>query len=283
MSWVPEGVGVTEKYLKMSDGVELKVTDFLPEGNAPEKPVLVFVAGWISLISGWVDVLKELIPEYQTLYVETREKISARLPAIQGVDFSIEQMSRDLDEVLSQTLPKDKPFYFAGSSLGSTVILEYLSADKKQPRDSFIISPISEFNIPTWGLILIRFLHPGFYLVIKPLIKWYLRNFRLDKKKEPEQVAKYEGTLDAAEPGRLKANARAIQNYSLWGKLQDIKSPVLIIGAKADTLHGVEILEKMVSMMASARMELLESNKETHSKRSGTLMIGEIKRRENAD
>ena len=148
MSWVPESVGVTEKYLKMSDGVELKVTDFLPEGITPEKPVLVFVAGWISLISGWVDVLKELVPEYQTLYVETREKISARLPAIKGVDFSIEQMSHDLDEVLSQALPKDKPFYFAGSSLGSTVILEYLSADKKQPRDSFIISPISEFNIP---------------------------------------------------------------------------------------------------------------------------------------
>lgn len=279
-SWVPDGVGVTEKYLKMSDGTELKVTDFLPEGDAPEKPVIVFVAGWISLISGWIDVLTELIPEYQTLYVETREKISARLPGIKGVDFSIERMSRDLDEVLAQILPKDKAFYFVGSSLGSTVILEYLSANKKQPRDSFIISPIPEFAIPAWGLLVIRFLHPGFYLVIKPVIKWYLRNFRLDKDKEPEQVAKYEGTLDAAEPGRLKANARAIKDYSLWGKLHEIKSPVLIIGAKTDTLHGVEILEKMVSMMPSARMAQLESNKETHSQKAGALMIGEIDRRQ---
>jgi len=88
-------------------------------------------------------------------------------------------------------------------------------------------------------------------------------------KNEPDQVKKYCGTIDAAEPIRLKANANAIRNYSLWEKLSDIKSPVVIIGAKTDNLHGIDILEKMVKIMPLASLEMMKSNKETHSAKMG--------------
>lgn len=279
-SYLPEGITAKELYIKVSDGVELKVFDFTPLEYDPARPVVVFVAGWISLISGWKDVLNVLTPNYRTLYIETREKISARLPKRKGIDFSIERMGQDIGEILKEMLSEDQNFYFVGSSMGSTAILDFLSLNKARPRQSFLISPICKFEIPAWALTLAKVVHPGFYSAIRPIAKWYLRNFRLDKKNEPEQVTKYEGTIDAAEPKRLKATTLAISSYSLWEKLEHLKSPVCIIGAKTDTLHSINELEKMVKCIPSARLELMQSNKETHSEKAGAFIADQISRLE---
>lgn len=260
---------ITQKTLCLPDKVEIQIFDFEPTPPAPENPVIVFVAGWISLISGWKAVLCSLAPKYRILYVETREKKSAVFPDIKPIDMSIEQMSRDIDAVVAEMVPTDQPFYFAGSSLGATVILDYLALKKRQPVNSFLVSPICDFPFPGWLLFTIKFAPVVLYTAIRPVLKAYLSYVKLDKKNEPDQVKKYCGTIDAAEPGRLKANAYAIRNYSLWKKLSRIKSPVMIIGAKTDTLHGIDILEKMVTIMPLSRLEMMESNKETHSAKVG--------------
>ena len=269
-------VRVEEDYVVVSDGVALRTIDFTPPCDTPERPMVIFVAGWISLIDGWKDVLKKLTPHYRTLYVETREKVSARFPERARVDFSMPRMSRDISEILECKIAPGKRFCFVGSSLGSSVILDYLSVELRQPEQSFLIAPICELTYPFWLPLLLRPLPPSLYTVIKPLLKWYLRNIRLDKHKEPEQVKKYEGTLDAAEPWRLKANAFAIKDYSLWEKLPDVRSPVLIIGAKSDVLHGLEVMNRMIALMQDADMEMMSSNRETHSEQMGKLIVDRI-------
>jgi len=266
-------VRVEEDYVVVSDGVALRTIDFIPPCDTPERPVVVFIAGWISLIDGWKNVLKKLTPCYRTLYVETREKVSARLPERAHVDFSMPRMSLDIGEILECKVVPGKRFCFAGSSLGSTVILDYLSMGLRQSEQSFIIAPICELVYPFWLPLLLRPLPPSLYTAIKPPLKWYLRNIRLDKHKEPEQVKKYEGTLDAAEPRRLKANAFAIKDYSLWNKLPDVRSPVLIVGAQSDALHGLDVMNRMVSLMPDADMEMMSSNRETHSEKMGKLIV----------
>jgi pimeloyl-ACP methyl ester carboxylesterase len=270
------GIQVDEYFVKVSDGVELKIIDFIPENDAPEKPVIVFVAGWISLVSGWKDVLRRLTSTHRTLYIETREKKSAVLPENKNLTFTIQRMSLDIEEILTKIIPVERTFLMTGSSLGSTVVLDYMSRNFRQPDKAMLIAPVSDFPFPLWLLFIIRFIPAGFYSVVRPILKWYLRNIRLDKKKEPEQVEKYEGTLDAAEPARLKANALAIKDYSLWERLDKIKPPVTIIGAETDTHHGYDVLEKMVSMMPDADFELMKSNKETHSEKAADLILAKI-------
>jgi len=270
-------VRVEEDYLAVSDGVALRTIDFIPPCDTPERPMVVFVAGWISLIGSWKDVLEKLTPCYRTLYVETREKISARLPEGARVDFSMPRMGRDIREVLEHKVGSEKKFFFAGSSLGSTVILDYLSRESRQPEMTFLVAPICELIYPFWLPLVIKPLPPPFYtIVIKPFLKWYLRNVRLDRKKEPEQVKKYENALDAADPRRLKANAFAIKDYSLWEKLPDVRSPVLIIGARSDTLHGLDVMDRMIELIPDADMEIMASNKETHSEKMGQLIVDRI-------
>ena len=272
-------VRLEEGYVVVSDGVTLRIIDFVPPCDTPERPMVVFVAGWISLIRGWKDVLKRLTPRYRTLYVETREKVSADLPRHpRRVDFSMPRMSRDIGEILEAKVGPEKRYCLAGSSLGATVILDYLSGDQRQPEAAILIAPICELIYPFWLPVLLRPLPPSLYTAIKPMLKWYLRTVRLDRHKEPEQVKKYEGTLDAAEPKRLKANAFAVKNYSVWKSLPDIHSPVLIVGAESDTLHGLDVMNKMVALMPDAHMEMMSSNRETHSERMGDLIVHHMNR-----
>jgi len=198
-----------------------------------------------------------------------QQAVITKLSGTKIIDLSIEQMSRDIDALIGEMVPRGQPFYFAGSSMGATVILDYLTTKKRQPLNSFLISPIGNFPFPGWILLIIKFFPAILYAVIKPIFKIYLSYVRLDKKNEPDQVKKYCGTIDAAEPVRLKANAYAIRNYSLWEKLSVIKSPVMIIGAKTDSHHGIDILEKMLKIMPFSSLEMMESNKETHSAKVG--------------
>ena len=266
-------VRVEEEYVVVSDGVALRMIDFTPPCDNPEMPILVFVAGWISRIDGWKDRLRKLTPCYRTLYVETREKVSARLPERTRVDFSMPRMSLDISEILTRKVSIERRFCFAGSSLGSTVILDYMGMGLRRPELAVLIAPICELTYPFWLPFLLRPLPPSLYTAIKPPLKWYLRNIRLDKHKEPEQVKKYEGTLDAADPWRLKANAFAIKDYSVWEKLPDVRSPVLIIGAQSDALHSLDVMNRMLDLMPDAQMEMMSSNRETHSEKMGKLIV----------
>lgn len=283
VSYTDPAVKVDEYLLTVSDEVSLRVIDFIPPTYEAEKPVIIFVAGLISLIRGWREVLKKLTPHYRTIYIETREKVSALLPEdrkVKEIDFSIHRMSQDLHELLQEKVPSEQPFYFVASSLGSTAVIDYLSQNLRQPRLALLISPVCEFDIPAWGIPIIKYFPASLYTALKPPIKWYLRNIRLDKEKEPEQVKKYEGTMDAAEPKRLQAHALKLKDYSLWDKLPAVSAPVIIIGARADKIHGPEIMEKVVASMPSACLEMMESNKETHSEKAGEFIIKEIREHE---
>lgn len=270
-------VSVSEDLVEISDGVSLRLIDFSPPRDTDTSPIVLFVAGWVSLVSGWEGLIKALTPRYRMLYLETREKRSAILPRGSRHDFSIPRLSQDIDEVVRAKIGAGRELYFSGSSLGSTVILDYLSrADARAPKKSFVISPICDFPFPPWLLFIINFVPASFYTLVRPLLKGYLKYFRLDRKNEPEQVRKYEGTIDAAEPRRLKANAFAIKDYSLWERLPAIHSSVMIIGAKTDNLHGIETLQKMVDILPDAELELMKSNKETHSIKAGRFIADRI-------
>ena len=270
-------VAVAERFVALSDGAEAKVIEFRPYESSTHDPVVVFVAGWISEIGGWEGVLRELTPRFTTIYIESREKKSARIPARKKTDFSISRMVQDIHEILQNSVPSDRSFVFVGSSLGSTAILEYLSRGLRQPRLTIAIAPNCEFPIPSWGFFFARGIPPATYTVAKQFIKWYLGTFYIDKKREPEQLKKYKGTLDGADPRRLKASALCLKGYSLWPKLSSITSPVVIVGARSDRLHGVEETARIAAAIPGAKLEIMESNRATHSREAGLFIIDQLK------
>jgi alpha-beta hydrolase superfamily lysophospholipase len=179
---------------------------------------------------------------------------------------------QDLYEVVQNEIKPEKKFYFAGSSLGSMIILAYLAEKTIKPEKSLLISPIAQMDYPLWGRIIINYFPPSLYLVIKHVVAWYFKNIKVDKHKEPEQAIKYESTIKGAEPARLKQNAKALAGYSLWPVMCDIDTSVVLIGARTDKVHGIDVLEQICREIPEAEIVLLESNKATHGREAGVLI-----------
>lgn len=258
------GVREAEGRATMSDGVTLRLLNFEPAGPA-RAPLVIFVAGWLSSVEDWRPVLDVLTSCHRVLYVETREKTSAWLPAGRRCDFSMERLRRDLAEVLEARVPAGSPFCLMGSSLGSTVILEYLSRVERRPHLTLLVAPTITFRLPSWVRITGGYLPISFVSALKPVAKWYLRHLRLDPAREPEQAAGVARNIDRAEPGRLRAIAMALDAYAGWDMLARVSAPVIVVAGATDRLHDLDTVRKIVSMMPDARLHMMASNRETHS------------------
>lgn len=255
------GTSIEEKMVSVSENVKVKIFHFQPSKKTNNPPVL-FIAGWITLIEGWADVLKEMTKDFEVIYVETREKKSSQVSG--KVKYGVEDIGKDIAALVTNFKFQPKGYVLFGSSLGATAILDSVRHLPVEPRCLILIGPNAVFRVPRFGKVIIFFFYPSFYFIIKPFIKWYLKNFRLQVDKDYAQYEKYCRNLDAADPFKLKKAARLLAKYQVWDLLPEIKVPSLIVGASHDSLHEPKNLERMVSMMPNATYLDLETNKRTH-------------------
>lgn len=248
-------------YLPTQDGTWLRVLEFIPNKPQQNALPLLYIPGWISLIDGIKPVLAEIVPHRRVVYLETREKQSAVMPATGYGQFTVEQFANDVADVVQQVF-SEQPFAMAGSSLGATTILHYLgTAGMVLPEQAVLIAPNAQFKMPMFLIHTITHLPNFFAPPVVALTKWLLK-FRV---KEPAQYQKYCRTIDAAEPGRLKRNARRLSLYKVWDQLANIRTPCTLIGADTDKLHGLDDIKAIQAGVAQAQLHVMDSNKATHS------------------
>jgi pimeloyl-ACP methyl ester carboxylesterase len=257
------GTEYRDEMVPVSPTVSLRVVTFSPS-EPSNNPPIVFVPGWITQMISWQEVLRELTKDFTVYYIETREKISSNIKG--KVAYSVEALAKDTAAFISDHRLTKNGYILFGSSLGATAILDACRFIQQSPLCLILIGPNAVFRVPKFGMVIIHAFYPGFYLIIKPFIKWYLKNFRLNTDADYAQYQKYSQNLDAADPWKLKRAALAFSKYEVWDLLDTIDVPTLIIGASKDTLHEPKNLEKMVSMMRNATYLDLETNKKTHSK-----------------
>ncbi len=241
-----EGARYSERWLEVEPGVELLLRTWEPDEPALDWP-LVFVPGWISLPQGWAHMLQGLARRQTVFYVETREKATARYArGFTPADQTIERNARDLVEV-SRLLPGDaSQRVWMAASLGATILTPALAGGELSARAAFLISPQAHFHYP-WWVGPITFAPDWLYPPVRDFVLWYLRSFKVDTEREPEQMARYERTMNAAEPRRLKFSARSFGGYELWPILPDVSQPVGVAHASSDTLHASDDVKRLVA------------------------------------
>jgi len=248
--------------IQVSDRFELEVFDWSPA--SPARDPLVFVPGWLTLVESWGPVLRRMVRDRRVVYLETREKRSAKMPSggRRSADFDLSRFGADLKEVCERLDLADGRSLLFGSSLGANAILECL-AGGAQFRAAFLVSPNIDFEFPVWARFLMRF-PPAVYRALLPFIVWNLKRFRLDAKKEPEQVARYERSLAAADLSRLRLAALALSGYSARKLLGEIKIPVAVAYAVSDRLHGAQKARQMAAELAAGTAIDCVSNRAMH-------------------
>ena len=262
------------RMVRVDEGVSLQVMQFLPRKEASADPLL-FVPGFVSAISGWVDFLREIVPLRPVYYLESREKTSAVIERkrLTTDDFSIARLARDLVETCSKLGIDQSRMIVAGSSLGATTLIEALKHSRLQARAGFMIGPNSDFKAP-WFIKGLLFLPADVYHLVKYFVLWYLKTFRVDALKEPEQMQRYRDTLLTANPHRLKKTAKSAIGYTIWQDLETVTVHVAVTLASTDKLHAERNIQRLNESLPRATIIRCESNKYMHS----AAMAGDFER-----
>jgi pimeloyl-ACP methyl ester carboxylesterase len=257
------GATYRDERVAISPHVTLRLISFTPpQGSA--SPPLVFVAGWISQIEAWKEVLREMTKDFGVHYVETREKISAEVKGRAG--YGVEDIAGDIVGLIDQLGLAPGGYVLCGSSLGATAILESYRSLTKKPGCLVLIAPNAAFRVPVFWKGVVTLFYPGLYALIRPTVKWYLRRFRLNIDADRAQYEKYCHALDAADPWKLKKAVMAVWSYEVWSILTTVDCPTLIVNASKDKLHEPGSMKRMSAAIPRATEIDLETNAGTHSK-----------------
>ena len=244
--------------------VRLRLLRWTPVAAATERPML-FVAGWVSAVSGWTDLLRPLVKQRAVYYLETREKPSAEVPTGLGpAAYSNSQIATDLVAAVHAMRLTVREHLVVGSSFGASALVEAMKGGRLEPRGAFLVGPTCEFRFPRWGRLMLQ-LPAASYHLLKYVAIGYLRLFRVDARKEPEQMQRYRDTLLDAVPERIKLSAMAVESYRLWPGLESIRVPVGVAHAASDTLHSSRDIERLLKALPQSRDFPCPSNKHMHS------------------
>jgi pimeloyl-ACP methyl ester carboxylesterase len=255
------GTHYSEQMFQTDECVRLRVIHFKPVSPSPYPPV-VMVVGLATVIESFQDIIGELTRDFEVYYVETREKSSSLLSG--KVKFNIGTVAGDITSIISLLkLPFDQYILF-GYSYSAAIIVEAYPYLKPKPTCLLLLSPTPSFYYPRWSLTLIRVAVP-FYGVLKPIAKWYLGNFVINRKEDNDMYLFTSRALDRADPRKLKNAILAIAGHTVWDRLESIDCSTLIVDTSSDGIHVHEDIMRMTNSIKKSSYIDMVNNKRTHS------------------
>lgn len=256
------GTTYFERMIDVSSGVSLRIVSFYPKSKHQQLPV-VMVPGLISVMLTFKNILIELTKDSVVHYVETREKSSSNVT--DKTDYHVVSIGMDIIEVVYCLGLKEQKYVLCGTSLGATAMVDCYNEFKSYPFCMVLLDPNAVFDYPKWSLYIIRYGAP-LYRFFKPVVKWYLKHFRVNTKEDYEMYEINCRALDAADPYKLRDVVLAISTYQIWDRLDSVKSPTLIVCASKDTFHRHDDIAKMNSMIKKSTYCDLETHERIYSR-----------------
>jgi len=268
------GTKLENRRIVLDNSIELNRVKFIPAKESQYPPV-IFFPGFASVIENFRGTMTALTEHFVVHYIETREKPTSIVP--ENTTFDVRDIASDISMAIDSTEVKERNYILLGYSLGATAAVEsFNSILRKKPSLLVLIEPSGEFRVPSFGLFIARYFPWTFYL-IKPLIKFYIKTFRVNTKEDYEMYAIIRRIIDGADPKKLIPTLIGMAKYHLWDVLGKIDVPVLVIGTSHDTFHNLDDAKEISSKIKNCIYIDLVTNKRSHSHEVCDLLIKYLK------
>jgi len=248
--------------VKINADVSLRVVTFTPSVN-DNLPPIVLIPGLAGVIDSFKDLLVELTSTHTVYYVETREKGSAKITS--PVGFTVADIAADIPVAIQALGLADKDYIMICYSLAASGTAVLLANKMLKPKLAVLVQPSASFPWPRW-LLGLTWVGVPLYGVIKPFVKWYMRNFTIDINDDREIYEINCRNLDQANPKRLAATVRAMARFSIWEYLPKVEANCLVIGASKDSFHSHNEALNISKAIRGCRYIDLFDSRRSHSK-----------------
>jgi len=252
-----------ELFVEVAPNISVRVLRWVPvDSSAASLDPAVVVPGWGSVFEGWRPLLTEWVSRRPIVYIETREKKSARITRkVRREDFKMRHHGHDVAAVLDEFGIDSSEVDWFSSSLGATLLIDAYQNDVLAGRSSILLAPNPDFKFPLWARILLKmplpkFIHPA----LVRFAVWVVER----RTKEEGQRIRYRRTLMSQDLERLLLSSRANIRYSLPQDLSRVSVPCAVMTAKSDTLHGMDKVLDIVDRLPNAVLIEVPSNQYAH-------------------
>ncbi|MHA2502102.1 MAG: hypothetical protein ACXAE3_04480 [Candidatus Kariarchaeaceae archaeon] len=259
----------TDLYLMHhSDGGITEVLHSKPSGDKKTTDIVyLMVPGFITILDSWEIFLQGIREHFEIYYWETREKGTFHPPngKPRREHFTPERFLLDLQEFVETSGLSERKYILAGSSFGGTLMIDALSQQLLTPHEAYLIGANIHFRVPYIGKVFAQIFPPGFLSRLKFLVRWYLRNFEVDRTTDEAQYQKYVKATELANFSHIKHTVLNYHPHPQEHLLKEIKVPTVVVGAVADKMHTIEESEFTTGEIENAELASFETNKATHS------------------
>ena len=257
------GANAEELFVEVAPNISVRVLRWVPaDSSAASLDPTVVVPGWGSVFEGWRPLLTEWVSRRPIVYIETREKKSARITRkVRRDDFEMRHHGHDVAAVLGKLGIDSAEVDWFSSSLGATLLIDAYQNDVLAGRSSILLAPNPDFEFPLWARILLKmplpkFIHPA----LVRFAVWIVER----RTKEEGQRIRYRRALLSQDLERLLLSSRANIRYSLPQDLSSASVPCAVMTASSDTLHGMDKVLDIVDRLPNAVLIEVPSNQYAH-------------------
>ena len=257
------GANAEELFVEVAPNISVRVLRWVPaDSSAASLVPTVVVPGWGSVFEGWRPLLTEWVSRRPIVYIETREKKSARITRkVRRDDFEMRHHGHDVAAVLGKLGIDSAEVDWFSSSLGATLLIDAYQNDVLAGRSSILLAPNPDFEFPLWARILLKmplpkFIHPA----LVRFAVWIVER----RTKEEGQRIRYRRALMSQDLERLLLSSRANIRYSLPQDLSSASVPCAVMTASSDTLHGMDKVLDIVDRLPNAVLIEVPSNQYAH-------------------
>ena len=257
------GANAEELFVEVAPNISVRVLRWVPaDSSAASLDPTVVVPGWGSVFEGWRPLLTEWVSRRPIVYIETREKKSARITRkVRRDDFEMRHHGHDVAAVLGKLGIDSAEVDWFSSSLGATLLIDAYQNDVLAGRSSILLAPNPDFKFPLWARILLKmplpkFIHPA----LVRFAVWIVER----RTEEEGQRIRYRRALLSQDLERLLLSSRANIRYSLPQDLSNASVPCAVMTASSDTLHGMDKVLDIVDRLPNAVLIAVPSNQYAH-------------------
>nr|AIF21193.1 hypothetical protein [uncultured marine group II/III euryarchaeote KM3_98_D07] len=257
------GANAEEFFVEVAPNISIRVLRWVPaDSSASSLDPAVVVPGWGSVFEGWRPLLTEWVSRRPIVYIETREKKSARITRkVRREDFEMRHHGHDVAAVLGKLGIDSAEVDWFSSSLGATLLIDAYQNDVLAGRSSILLAPNPDFEFPLWARILLKmplpkFIHPA----LVRFAVWIVER----RTEEEGQRIRYRRALLSQDLERLLLSSRANIRYSLPQDLSNASVPCAVMTASSDTLHGMDKVLDIVDRLPNAVLIEVPSNQYAH-------------------
>ena len=257
------GANAEELFVEVAPNISVRVLRWVPaDSSAASLDPTVVVPGWGSVFEGWRPLLTEWVSRRPIVYIETREKKSARITRkVRREDFEMRHHGHDVAAVLGKLGIDSAEVDWFSSSLGATLLIDAYQNNVLAGRSSILLAPNPDFKFPLWARILLKmplpkFIHPA----LVRFAVWIVER----RTKEEGQRIRYRRALMSQDLERLLLSSRANIRYSLPQDLSSVSVPCAVMTASSDTLHGMDKVLDIMDRLPNAVLIEVPSNQYAH-------------------